>query len=288
MEVDVPRSGVRRSDRAALSPRAQAVAAQYCDAADAAGYADAYDGWGPSARYFQSRLHAVQEVLRACPGGDLLDAGCGPGMFVRQVLGTRPGDFRITACDQSQAMVDAAAATIKDTGDAELAVARIEDLPFPDGSFDVALAMGVLEYTDASCALRELARVVRPGGLVIVTMLNPLSPYRLFEWVVYWPMVRLLGRVERLLGVPMGRRHGARRSGIRAIPQARLRRLMHDAGLWTQEVVYYDLTPLLPPLDKVLRRWARQWRDRPEKTVSRGARGWMGTAYLVAARRAPG
>ncbi|PXY28486.1 methyltransferase type 11 [Prauserella muralis] len=253
--------------------------------AEALGYAAAHDGWGPSARYFYSRLYVVQDSLRACPGGELLDVGCGPGMLVRRLLDTRPGDFHITACDQSRAMIKAAADRVAGADDVDLTVARIEDLPFPDESFDVVLAMGVLEYTDAARALRELARVVRPGGLVLVTMLNPHGPYRLFEWGVFWPALRLLGRLERLLHVRTGRRHGAAVSGIRAVAPVRLRRMLREVGLRPEDMVHYDLTPLVPPLDRVARRWARNWRAHPERTVSRGTRRWMGTGYLVAARR---
>lgn len=265
-----------------MPTRDDIVGAQYENAAAAAGYAAAHEGWGPTARYFRSRLYVVDEALRACPSGRLLDVGCGPGMLVRHLLDTRPGDFRITACDRSQAMIDAVAERAEEIDDVELAVARAEDMPFPDENFDVVVAMGVLEYTEARDALREIARAVRPGGLVVVTMLNPLSPYRLFEWCVYWPTLRLLGRLERLLGKE---RHTAPASGIRAVRPAHLRRMLRETGLQPEDTVHYDVTPLVPPLDRLVRRWSKRWQDQPERTVSRGTLRWLGTAYLVTARR---
>lgn len=262
--------------------RDAAVAAQYLTLDDATRYAASYEGWRPAARYFCSRLHVVDEALRAAPHGRLLDVGCGPGMLVRRVLDIHPGEFQVTGCDRSPAMIEAATALTKGSDDVELRVARVEEMPFPDKHFDVVVAMGVLEYTDADSGLREIARVVRPGGLVVVTMLNPLSPYRLVEWFVYWPLVRVLGRVEGFFGEP---RHAADVSGIRAIRLARLRRMMRETGLRPEDAVHYDVTPLVPPLDRPVRRWSRKWRDHPEKTVSRGARRWLGTAYLVTARR---
>ena len=279
-------SVARPGGRARRCSRGDAVTAQYSDPADAAGYAAAHQGWSPYARYFHSRLHVVQESLSALAGGQLLDAGCGPGMLIRQLLDTRPGDFRITVCDQSSAMVEAAGGRVAGAaGSVDRVVAPIEDMPLPAEGFDVALATGVLEYADASSALRELARVVRPGGYVVVTMLNPLSPYRLFEWVVFWPALRLLGRLERRLGVSVERCHGVRRSGIRAMPAVRLRRMMRRAGMCPYASVYYDFTVLVPPLDRVVRRWSRRWRAHPETTVGRGSFRWLGTAYLVAARK---
>ncbi|RBM15268.1 class I SAM-dependent methyltransferase [Prauserella sp. PE36] len=285
MEAGVPIPGGRRLGLANRAARSAAVASQYQDAAEAAGYVAAHDGWGPTARYFHSRLHVVQELLKDCPGGDLLDAGCGPGMLVRRLLDTRAEKFHITACDRSPAMIEAVVDRTFDATNVELVVASIEDMPVGDASFDVVVAMGVLEYTDLPRALRELSRVVRPGGLMLVTMLNPASPYRLFEWGVYWPALRLLGRLERRLGVPAANRHGARVSGIRAVGAKTLRRMLHQVGMQPEDVVYYDLTPLVPPLDRLARRWARRWRDHPERTASRGTRRWMGTGYLVAARR---
>ncbi|MEU1274238.1 methyltransferase domain-containing protein [Streptomyces sp. NPDC005799] len=247
----------------------------------AASYAASHQGSGPAKRYFSSRFHAVFQILNRCPGGDLLDVGCGPGMFVRRVLDTRPGEFRITAVDRAPAML--AEASGRTAGaEIELTVGEAEALPFPDASFDVVVAMGVLEYCDAPAALRELDRVVRPDGLVLVTMLNPLSPYRLFEWGVYWPLLRLFGQVEGLLGLPPERRHGVPRSGIRALSAGRLRRMMREAGLRPVDIVHYDLTPSVPPFDRFAHRWTRR-HERPADTVSRGVFHWPGTAYLVAA-----
>lgn len=274
--------------RRSASRRERDIRALYEDDSAAAAYAAAHTGWGPAARYFRSRLHAVMEAAGRSPGGDLLDVGCGPGMLVRHVLEERPGDFRISAVDMSPAMIREAAEVIGHSEDVRLTVGRAESLPHVDSSFDVVVATGVLEYADAPAALGEIARVTRPTGLVLVTMLNPASLYRLFEWGIYWPLVRSLGKVERLIGRPPERRHDVARSGVRAIPASRLCQMMNERGLVTDDVVYYDLNLAPPPADRLVRRWARQWRDKPETTVGRGRlRGWMGSAFLVTAHRAP-
>ncbi|MFD4249877.1 class I SAM-dependent methyltransferase [Amycolatopsis thermoflava] len=276
-------TGLRRAVRHATSRRDEQAAAQYADPDLVRGYAEAYES-GRATRYFQSRLHAVDEALRPVSGA-LLDVGCGPGMLVRHLLDTRPGDFRITACDRSAAMIEAVAERAG-TSDVGLFVARIEDMPFPDASFDVVVAMGVLEYARAREGVRELARVVRPGGLALVSMLNPTSPYRLVEWCLYWPFLRLLAQVERLAGVPPGRRHTVPKSGIRAVPARWLRRMLRGAGFEPADLLYYDVTPFVPPLDKVIRERRQGWRDHIDRTVSRGPGRWMGTGYLMTARRA--
>ncbi|MDQ0383062.1 class I SAM-dependent methyltransferase [Amycolatopsis thermophila] len=275
--------GIKHAVTRIAGRRDHHAAAQYADPGLVRGYIAAYES-GRATRYFQSRLHVVEAALRPVSGA-LLDVGCGPGMLVRHLLDTRPGDFRITACDRSAAMIEAVAERTE-PGEVELAVARIEDMPFPEGRFDVVVAMGVLEYSAARPAVAELARVVRPGGLAVLSMLNPASPYRIVEWFLYWPLLRLLGRLERLAGVPASRRHTVPRSGIRALTAGQLRRTLRRAGFEITDVVYYDTTPLVPPLDKVLRRWRREWRGHLERTISRGARRWQGTGYLMTARRA--
>lgn len=273
------------SKRPTRPSRKEQVAAQYSGAEAAAEYARAYDSSRPSARHFRSRLWLVQHLLAACPDGDLLDAGCGPGVLVHALLKARPHDFRITALDQSPVMVEYCLASARDIGEVGPAVGQLEALPFADAAFDVTLATGALEYTDARAAISEISRVTRPGGLVVVTMLNPLSPYRIMEWFVYWPARRVLGVIERSFGVPATRRHGARATGIRAFPAGKLRRLMAQAGLRPIDLVYYDLRLVVPPFDRLSFIVRNAERIAEERTSTRGWRRWMGTGYLIAARR---
>jgi len=146
-------------------------------------------------------------------------------------------------------------------------------MPFEDASFDLILAMGVLEYAKISDALAELSRVIRSDGRVLITMLNPLSPYRFFEWQVYWRVLRLLGR-------------GRAPSGIHAYSEGALRTMMDAVGLRVLDVAYFDVTWLVPPVDRVVRKFARGWQKRPERTVSRGWNRGLGTGYLVVAGKA--
>jgi ubiquinone/menaquinone biosynthesis C-methylase UbiE len=269
------------------SVRRERVTAQYDTAQAAASYARIVDdGSCVLGRTVRSRLHLVHHLLGDHPGGRLLDAGCGPGMMARLLLQNRPGDFSITVLDQSPAMIRYCTENVRSVGSVHATVGQLEALPFSGANFDVALVMGALEYVDMRAAIREISRVTRPGGLVIVTMLNPLSPYRLTEWLLYWPLVRLLGVIEMLCGVPRNGRHGARHSGIRTVPPGRLQARMRRAGLTPVDRIHYDVTPLVPPLDRLPAIVRRTSRIPFDSTVRRGGwRRWLGTAYLVVARR---
>jgi len=268
-----------------LPARTERVRIQYHDGAAAAHYADLYLNPGPEGRFFRERLTLVQKVLAACPGGDLLDAGCGPGILVRTLLETRPRDFRITVLDQSLAMVEHCTATVQDVGRILPAVGQLEAMPFADFTFDTTLVMGALEYSDLRMAVREISRVTRPGGFIIATMLNPLSPYRIAEWFCYWPVLRLVGLIEKVFGVSSRQRHGAHLTGIRAVPAFRLRQLMAQAGMCATETVYFHLNSAVPPFDR--HRRTNQTCDNAQKgkVATRGMRRFIGTAYLVVAKR---
>jgi ubiquinone/menaquinone biosynthesis C-methylase UbiE len=254
----------------------------------AADYAQLYADPGPAGRYFRSRRHVITDALASCPGGDLLDVGCGPGMMVRELLDSRPGDFCITAMDYSAAMVDECAHKTHGVRNVRTLLGNAEKMPFPDNSFDTVLAMGVLEYTELPAALQEIRRVLRPDGQLIATMLNPVSPYRLVEWHIYWPLLRLLGRIERRLHVPAERQHDAADTGLHAYREPDFRQALASAGLNPIDVAYYDVTVLLPPIDSFVRRLAsKYWTERPDHTVSRSWRRRLGTAYMTIASTSP-
>jgi SAM-dependent methyltransferase len=101
-----------------------------------------------------------------------LDVGCGPGSFDRHVSSA----FELHGVDVSPAMVERARA---ENPDVEYAVSEERRLPHDDGAFDLAFAVCVLHHVataDRLPLLREMRRVVRPGGLVAVFEHNPLNP----------------------------------------------------------------------------------------------------------------
>ncbi len=205
--------------------------------------------------------------------------------MAQALLKSRPHDFRISVLDQSRAMVEYCAASARSLGKVYPAVGQLEALPYADATFDVTLAMGVLEYTNASTAVSEISRVTRPGGLAVTTMLNPLSPYRITEWIIYRPLLRALGAVEILLHVPVERRHRTGTTGIHALTPRKLRRLMTKANLEPVDLVYYDLAFPIPRFGRLPAIAGGAHRAGRGRMATGGWSRWLGTGYLVAARR---
>jgi SAM-dependent methyltransferase len=108
-------------------------------------------------------LRAQLDRLPLGPGARLLDAGCGSGRTLDELA--RFG--RVAGVDISPVAVAAARAR----GHRNVRVAAIEALPFADASFDVVTCLDVIEHTpDDRTSLRELLRVTRAGGVLIVTV----------------------------------------------------------------------------------------------------------------------
>lgn len=263
-----PASEARLRDDVAL--------AQYEAVGAAEGYATAHEAPMPIARFFRIRMDLISQALTSVAGGDLLDVGCGPGMMVRELRASRAEDFSITAIDRSLAMVNVCSRKAAGASSFRALVGRVEALPFPDASFDVVLAMGVLEYADVRAALQEIERVARPDALVLITMLNPISPYRLAEWYLHGPVLRLLERFKTERQVLRGKWYGPGASGIRAYRARTLRRKVVDAGLCPADAVYFDVT--------LVRRWHRK-QEGAQRESGFALWRWMGTAYMLAAKK---
>jgi SAM-dependent methyltransferase len=106
-------------------------------------------------------------------GAKVLDIGCGPGWLWEAGKAGFPADLDLTLADFSPGMVEAAvkqATTADYYAHVEGVVADVSHLPFADASFDAVLACHMLYHVpDATVALKELRRVLRPGGIIAVT-----------------------------------------------------------------------------------------------------------------------
>jgi ArsR family transcriptional regulator len=101
--------------------------------------------------------------------GDVLDAGSGDGTMAA-LLG--PRCRTITCLDSSAKVLQAARQRLAGQDNVAFAPGDLHSLPFPDGRFDHVLLLNVLTYTkDPALVLREAARVLKPGGdLLVITL----------------------------------------------------------------------------------------------------------------------
>ncbi len=97
-----------------------------------------------------------------------LDFGCGKGVITEKIHALHPA-YTISGVDISSKALNVAKKRIKN-GEFRL-IDESQHIPYPDNTFDIVLASDVLEHIyDTKTAFRELARVLKPGGTLIITV----------------------------------------------------------------------------------------------------------------------
>ena len=219
------------------------------------GRAAAYDAWyqtplGKAAHEIERAT--VAELARPAQGERALDAGCGTGIYSAWLVSQ---GLQVEALDRDPEML---AAAQEKAPAARCIEGDATALPFADGEFDLALAVTLFCFLDAAqraAAARELVRVVRPGGRVVV---GELARYSL------WAAER---RIKGWRGSTTWRQ-------AHFTTACELRRLLRNAGA-TVVTARYGL--YLPP-------WDEPWLVRRADAIERLGRplGALGAAFVVA------
>lgn len=214
---------------------------------------------GLKLRYLLSDLRGVR--------GKVLDVGCGAGSVAKAVKRQRP-DLAVFGCDVSQSALAIASTSAEGV---DFRPATAERLPFDDGEFDFVWIFDVLEHVEIpEQVLREVARVLRPGGGFHIVL--PLEDQP-------WTLYRLVGCGTRWTAKV---RHGGH---IQLFSAERFRSIASACGL---PVVRsrWSYHALLQVLDLVYFSWL-DWRGPVSGSVedmSASRRGVIGASMRAAAR----
>jgi ubiquinone/menaquinone biosynthesis C-methylase UbiE len=136
-----------------------------------------YDQWfttpiGTLVKKYEAEL--VLDLLKPGPGEIILDAGCGTGVFTVDILSF---NSHVIGIDISLPMLMRAAQKARGY-DFQTVLADMSHLPFSENVFDKVISVTALEFIeDAKGALKELFRVTKRGGCIVIATLNSLSPW---------------------------------------------------------------------------------------------------------------
>jgi ubiquinone/menaquinone biosynthesis C-methylase UbiE len=154
-------------------------------------------GWDLAAtdyeRLWQAQFAEVQTMLlaqaRIAPGDAVLDLACGTGLVTMRAAGAVGPEGSVLGVDLSGKMIEVATGRAEELGLGNVRFERMdgEALALPDASFDVALcALGLMYMPAPELALRELSRVLRPGGRMALAVWGERSQC---GWHTLFPIV---------------------------------------------------------------------------------------------------
>ncbi len=186
--------------------------------------------------------HRAVSMANIRPGQYVLDVAGGTGDLTRLIAPLTGADGHVVLSDINSAMLQRGRAGLLDrgiSGNVSFAQINAEQLPFPSSSFDrVIIAFGLRNVTDKQRALDEMARVLRPGGsLVVLEFSRPVSMLRPVYDLYSFSALPMLGRL-------VARDAGSYRylaESIRVHPeQAELLEMLEHAGL--ENCDYHNLS----------------------------------------------
>jgi SAM-dependent methyltransferase len=128
------------------------------------------------AALLEDEARALLDRVDIPVGGDVIDIGCGP-IGILPLLSDRVGPHgQVTGFDRHGDMLDHAARTCARLGNVRFALGDATDTGFTPGTFDVAhIRLLLVNVSDPIAVVREAARIVRPGGAVVVQEVDWLS-----------------------------------------------------------------------------------------------------------------
>jgi len=194
--------------------------------------------------WFRAQVDIVLQMLDS-ESGLILDIGCAAGAEV-ELLGTR--GFRIVGIDYSEEMLRFAQQRFIAFDGAHFCRADAESLPFASASFDHVVCLGVFEYlsTYEHC-LEEIYRVLRPGGVVIISVPTRVSLDRFSYLLCSVTAIPMWRGIKMLMGKRRSRQPIGRRWN-RCIPW-QIPELLRKHGLTPERSAYSGF--LLFPLGEI-------------------------------------
>lgn len=195
---------------------------------------------------FQEWTDRVADAAHIQAGQRVLDVACGTGVLARTAAERVGASGSVVGLDVNEGML---AVAVRKTPDIEWRHGRAEALPFDDERFDAVVSQfGLMFFEDRSSALREMMRVLRPGGQLAVAVWDSLDNIH-----GYAGLVALL---ERLFGEQTA---NALRAPFALGNTVELGDLFDDAGIPQVEITTLDGTARFPSAESWIYTNVKGW-----------------------------
>jgi len=172
---------------------------------------------------YRRRVMTIFEWLRPADSDLILDGGTGRGFylqFIREVSAAR-----LVGLELEFPIIDLAQQALGSLQGMSLVNGSLYDIPFPDDTFSKAVLSEVLEHVlDDVRALREVARVLRPGGLIAITVPNAHYPF-------WWDPINKTLETLFSLHIQQGMFAGLWANHVRLYTREQLHQTVLDSGL---------------------------------------------------------
>jgi ubiquinone/menaquinone biosynthesis C-methylase UbiE len=211
--------------------------------------------------YYDQAILAMLRIMEVEGNAQVLDAGCGPGVHAIRVA--RAGN-RVCAVDFSETMLQEAQLRVTAAGLTSSVEFREEDLThltFPDNSFRYVFSWGVIIHIrDVKKALRELARVIEPGGKLAIYITNRESWDQKLEWLLRLLLHKpVVGRESHQLGNGIWYTMNGQKLWVWQFDIPELEQYLETCGLQTVQRVIGEFTEIqrrvAGPVRRMLLRW---------------------------------
>ncbi|MFN8417878.1 MAG: methyltransferase domain-containing protein [Anaerolineae bacterium] len=176
---------------------------------------------------FKKRVQTIFDWIDVSADRTILDCACGRGFYLKMIRSV--SQCKLVGLELDEEIIEKARRNIAGLPDISLTRANIYEQPFDDNSFDGVLLSEILEHIDDDVrGLREVKRVLKPGGVVAITVPNANYPF-------WWDPINKT--LEGLFDthIQHGVLAGIWANHVRLYTREQLRKAVLDAGLIIEE-----------------------------------------------------